>query len=217
MLSPLLSFCGLALPPRGSCSCSSLTPAHEVRFSPLTPHFLYTSLRFCTVGISLSWFTVSAELSMLFAKYLSVSATWSCQGTLRLVTSASRLRFTFGKASAAVTLVGRLKRLNRLPLPLLPPPPSWSSSRCSVTATPFSLSPPPQLAPYCSLFRGRSSVAIQKPASVTPVLLAIANAALAHPPVTPHQRHLHPPFHPAIGQCFVPRHRSGGQVYTLTS
>jgi len=156
MLPPLLFLWGLPPPFRGSCSCSSLTPAHEVRFSPLTPHFLSISLRFCTVGISLSSFTVGAELSKPFGKYLSVSATWSCRGTLRLVTSASHLRFAFGKASAAVTLVGRLKRLNCLPLPILPPPPSWSSSRCSVTATPFPLSPPPQLAAYCSLFRGRS-------------------------------------------------------------
>jgi len=35
MLQPLLSLWGLPPPPWGSCSCSSLTPAHEVRFSPL--------------------------------------------------------------------------------------------------------------------------------------------------------------------------------------
>ena len=87
------------------------------------------------VGISLSSFTVGAELSKPFAKYLSVSATWSGRGTLELVTSASRLRFAFGKASAAVTLVGRLKRLDCLPHPLLPLPPSWSSS--------------PRIAPVC--------------------------------------------------------------------
>jgi len=217
MPSPLLSFWGLALPPPGSGSHWSLTPAHEVRFSSLTPHSLCTSLRFCTVGISLSSFTVGAELTKAFAKYLSVSATWTCWGTLHLVTSASRLRFAFGKASAAVTLVGRLKRLDCHPLPILPPPPSWSSSRCSVTATPFPLSPPPHLAPYCSPLRGRSSVAIQKPASVMPVLLAIVNAALAHPAATPHQSHLHLPFHPVIGHRFVPRHRSGVQVHTVTS
>jgi len=120
MLSPLLSLWGLPPPPRGSCSCSSLTPAHEVRFSPLTLHFLCTWLRFCTVGVSLSSFTVGAELSKPFGKNLSLSAMWSCRGTLRLVTSASRLRFAFAKASATVTLVGRLKRLNCLPLPILP-------------------------------------------------------------------------------------------------
>jgi len=62
---------------------------------------------------------------------------WSCQGTLRLVTSAPRLHFTFGKVSAAVTLVGRLKCSEvlptQIPLPLL----SWFSSRCSVTAAPI--------------------------------------------------------------------------------
>jgi len=217
MLSPLLSLWGLSPPPRGSSSCSSLTPAHEVRFSPLNPHFLCTSLRFCKVGISLSSFRVGAELSKPFVKYLSVSATWSCRGTLRLVTSASRPLFAFGKPSAAVTLVGRLKRLDCPPLPIFLLPPSWSSSRCSVTATYFPLPPPPQLAPYFFPLRGRPSVAIQKPISVTPILLAVANAALAHPPATPHQSHLHPPFHPAIGHRFVPWHRSGMQVHPLTS
>ena len=102
------------------------------------------------------------------------------------------------------------------PILLLTPPP-WSSSHCSVTATSLPLSPLPQLAPHCSLFRAPSLVAIQKPPSVTPVLLAIANAALAHPPATPHHSHLHTPSHPAIGHRFVPRHRSSVQVYTLTS
>jgi len=59
----------------------------------------------------------------------------SCRGTLRLVTSAPHSRFTFGKASAAVTLVGRLKCLDYLPPHILLSPPSWSSSRCSITAT----------------------------------------------------------------------------------
>ena len=127
--------------------------AHEVRFSPLTPHFLSTSLWFYTVGILLSSFTVGAEVSKPIAKYLSISATWSCQGTLQFVTSAARPRFAFGQLLAAVTLVGRLKRLDCLPLPVLHPPSSWSSSCCSVTATPFPLSPP-QLAPYCFPFHG---------------------------------------------------------------
>jgi len=124
-------------------------------------------------------------------------------GTLRLVTSASRLRFAFEKTLAAVTLVSCLKRLDCLPFPIPPLSPSWSSSRCSVTATPFPLPPIPQLAPCCSHFCGRSSVAIQKPASVTPVLLAITNAALAHPPTTPHQSHLHPRNHTLIQQLLV--------------
>jgi len=60
---------------------------------------------------------------------------WSCRGTLRLVTSAPHPRFAFGKASVAVTLVGRLKCLDCLPPHILLSLPSWSSSRCSVTAT----------------------------------------------------------------------------------
>jgi len=217
MLSPLLSLWGLHSPPRGSCSCSSLTPAHEVRFSPITPHFLCTSLMFFRVGISLSLFTVGAELSKPFAKYLSASTTWSCRGTLWLVTSAYCPRFVFGKASAPVTLVGSLKRLDCLLLPILPLSPAWSLSRSAVTATYLPLFPPPQLAPYCSPFHRRPLVGIHKPPSIMPVLLAVANAALAHPPGAPHQSHLDPPIHPALGHRFVPRHRSGVQVHTLTS
>jgi len=86
--------------------------AHEVRFSPLTPHFLCTSLRYCTVGIPFSSLTVGAERSKPFAKYLSISVVWACRGTRRLVTSALHLHFAFGKASVAVTLVSRLKCLD---------------------------------------------------------------------------------------------------------
>jgi len=142
---------------------------------------------------------------------------WSCRGTLRFVTSAPHLRFAFGKASAAVTLVGRLKCLEVLPPPILLPVPSWSSSRCSVTATPIPPLPTPSASTLLLPPRGRSSVAIQKPVSVRPVLLAVANAALAHPPATPHQSRLHTPSHTAIGHRFVPRHRSAVQVLTLTS
>ena len=63
----------------------------------------------------------------------------------------------------------------------------------------------------------QSSVAIQKPASVAPVLLAVANAALAYPPATSRQSCLHTPSYPAIGHRFLPRHRSRVQVHTLTS
>jgi len=136
MLPPCLSLRGLPPPPRSSCSCSSLTSTHEVQFSPLTPHFLCTSLRFCTVGILSSSLTVGAKLSKPFGKYLSVLVMWSCRGTLRLVTSAPRLHFIFGKASAVVTLVGYLKCSEVLPPPILLTLPSWSSSRCPVTATP---------------------------------------------------------------------------------
>jgi len=104
-----------------------------------------------------------------------------------------------------------------LPLHIIPPPPSWSSSRCSITATSSPCSPPPQLAPYCSPFRTRSSVAIQNPSLVTLVLLGFANPALVHPPAASHWLHLHPPFNPAIGHRYVPWNRSSVQVDTLTS
>ena len=142
---------------------------------------------------------------------------WSCRGTLRLVTSAPRLRFAFGKASAAVTLVGRLKCSEVRPPPIPLPLPSQFSSRCSVTAT----RTPPHTTPSAGTLllpsRCRSSVAIQKPALVTPILLAVANASLAHPPATPHQSRLNTPFYPAIGHRYVPRHPSGVPVHTLTS
>ena len=159
---------------------------------------------------------VGTELSKPCAKFLSVSVMWSCRGTLRLVTSAPHPRFAFGKASAAVTLVGRLKCLDYLPLHNLLSPSAWSSSRCSVTATPTPPFPPPSAGTLLLPSRSRSSVAIPKPASVTPVLLAVANAALGHPPATPHQSLLHTPSYPAIGHRFVPQHRSGVEVYTLT-
>jgi len=94
--------------------------------------------------------TVGAELSKPFAKHLFVSVMWSCRGTLRLLTSAPRLRFAFGKASAAVTLVSHLKCSEVLPPPIPLPLPSWFSSYCSVTATLIPPLPTPQLARYCS-------------------------------------------------------------------
>jgi len=142
---------------------------------------------------------------------------WSCQGTLRLVPSAPRLHFAFGKASAVVTLVGCLK-CSDCPSSSHPPP---STFLVFVPLLGYSYTHPPLPTPSAGTLllpsRGRSSVAIQKPASVTPVLLAVANAALAHPPATPHQSRLHTLSYSAIGHCFVPQHRSGVQVHTLTS
>jgi len=116
----------------------------------LHPHFLCTSLRFCTVGILSSSLTVGPELSKPFAKYLSLSVMWSCRGTLQLVISAPRLRFAFGKALAAVTLVGRLQCSEVLPPPTSLPLPPWSSSVARLKLLSSPLFPPPQLAPYCS-------------------------------------------------------------------
>ena len=77
---------------------------------------------------------------------------WSCRGTLQLVTSAPRLRFAFGKASAAVTLDGRLK-CSDCPSSSHPPP---STLLVFVPLLGYSYThpppfPPPQLASYCSL------------------------------------------------------------------
>ena len=217
MLQPLLSLWGL--PPSSTGFLFLFIVDYRLWSSvlPLTPHFLCTSLRFCMVGILPSSLTVGAELSKPFAKYHSVSVMWSCRGTLRLVTSAPRLHFAFGKASAAVTLVRRLKCSEVLPPPISLPLPSWFSSRCSVTATPIPSFPTPSAGTLLLPPGGRSLVAIQKPVPVTPVLLAVINAALAHPPVTPHQCRLHTPSYAAIGYRFLPRHRSGVQVHTLTS
>jgi len=113
MLSPLFSLQGPSPnPPRGSCSRSSLTPTYKVWFFPLTPHFLSTSLRFCTVGIPFPSFTVGLEPSKPLSGYLSISITWYYGGTLRLVTSRPRLGLTFGKASAAVALVSHINFLD---------------------------------------------------------------------------------------------------------
>jgi len=150
--------------------------------------------------------TVGAELSKPFAKYLSVSIVWYCRGTLWLVTSAPCLRFAFGKASAAVTLVGRLK-CSDCPSSSHPPP---YTLLVFVPLLGYGYTHPPLPTPSASTLLlpspGRSSVAIQKPASVTPILLAIPNAALAHHPATPHQSCLYTPSYPAIGHRFVLRH-----------
>jgi len=212
MLQPLLSLWGLPPPPRGSRSCSSLTPAHEVRFSPLPRTSSAPRLGFSMVGILSSSLTVGAELSNPFAQYLSVSIMWSCRGTLRLVTSAPHLRFAFGKASAAVTLVGRLKCLDVLPPPI--PPSSTFVVFVPLLGYSYTHSPAGTLQPP---FRGRSWVAIQRPAWVTPVLLAVANAALAHPPAIPHQSHLQPLSLPAIGHRFVPRGVTGAPYREVNS
>jgi len=148
MLPPLLSLRGLPPPVRDSYFCSLLTHAHEVQFAPLTPHFLCSSLRFCTVGIPSSWLTVGAAFSKPFAKYLLVLVMWSCRGTLRLVTSAPHLCFPFGKASVAVTLVGRLKCLEVLSPPSFFPYLLGLRPVAQLQLDPLPLFPPPQLASY---------------------------------------------------------------------
>ena len=61
MLQPPLSLWGLPPPPRGSCSFSSLTPAHQVQFSPLpstsfTPRVGFARSAFCPLR---SWSALS--------------------------------------------------------------------------------------------------------------------------------------------------------------
>jgi len=75
-------------PPWGSCLRSSLTPAHEVRCCPFSPHLLCTSLRFCTVR-NPSHF-VYGRRCCLPSPLRSTSPFRLCvpgRGTLRLVTS----------------------------------------------------------------------------------------------------------------------------------
>jgi len=60
--STLLSWGTHASPPWGSCSHSSLTSAHEVRFSPLPRTCFAPRLAFCTVGKLLASFTVGVTV-----------------------------------------------------------------------------------------------------------------------------------------------------------
>ena len=196
---------------------------------PLTTYFICTLLRFCTVGIPFPSLTAGAELSKPIAKYLSVLITWSCRGMLRIVTSLPRLRFAFGKASAAVTLVGRLKCLNWSflhPLPGFRPVAQLQPHYTLLASTSLPL---PILAgtllpypPLASTLRppppsGRPSVTIPKHASVTPVLSAVAKA-VRHSPQGPLFDVLcFLSSYPAPGHCFAPQHHFIEQVYTFLS
>jgi len=60
--STLLSRGTHASPPWGSCFRSSLTPAHEVWFSPLPRTWFALRLAFCTVGKLLASFTVGVTV-----------------------------------------------------------------------------------------------------------------------------------------------------------
>jgi len=75
--SSLLSWGTHAAPPWGSRSCSSLTPTHEVRFSPLPPTCFAPRLGFCTVGKLLASFTVSDVASGLSVE-LRLRFCWAC-------------------------------------------------------------------------------------------------------------------------------------------
>jgi len=170
------------------------------------------------VGILPSSLTVGAELSKPFAKYHSVSVMWSCRGTLRLVTSAPRLHFAFGKALVVVTLVGRLKCSEVLPPPTPPsstflvfvPLPSYSYTHSPSSHLPsWHLTAPFSAVDFRSLYKNPPWLRPFSWPSLMPLWHTLRR--------TPHQSHLHPPFHPAIGHLFVPRHRSGVQAHTFIS
>jgi len=117
--STLLCSGTLASPPWGSCSRSSLTPAHEVRFSPLTPHVLGTSL-----SILHRWKASRYAHCRCYGVGLSVKVgpgllgldlRW---GKPRLVTSRSRPGFVVvSKALAMACLSVVASPLAILPLP----------------------------------------------------------------------------------------------------
>jgi len=75
--STLLSWDTLASSPWGSCSRSSLTPAHEVRFSPLPRTCFAPRLAFCTVGKLLASFTVGDMASGLSVE-VRLRFCWAC-------------------------------------------------------------------------------------------------------------------------------------------
>jgi len=74
----LLSWGTPASPPWGSCSCSLLTPAHEVWFSPLPSTCFAPCLAFCTVGKLVASFTVSSMVSGLSVK-VRLRFCWACR------------------------------------------------------------------------------------------------------------------------------------------
>jgi len=75
--SSLLSWGTHASPPWGSCSRSSLTPAHEVRFSPLPRTCFAPRLAFCTLGKLLASFTVGDMASGLSVE-VRLRFCWAC-------------------------------------------------------------------------------------------------------------------------------------------
>ena len=74
--STLLSWGTPASPPWGSCSRSSLTPAHDVLFSPLPRTSFAPRLGFCTVGKLLATLTVGITVSDSRSK--KAPACWAC-------------------------------------------------------------------------------------------------------------------------------------------
>jgi len=217
MLSTLLSLRGLPPPLRGSCSCSSLTPAHEVQFSPLPRTSFAPRLGFAQSAFHLlrsqSALSFPSPLRSTFPSRLCGPVGNTSVSNFS-TSSSFRIRKSIGRGYSS-----RSSQVFGLPSSTHPP---LSTLLVFVPLLGYTyihppLFPPPKLAPYCFLRVVDLSVAIQKPPSVTPILLAVANADLPHPPGTPHQSLRYSLSHPAIGHSFLPRHSSGVQVHTLTS
>jgi len=118
MTSSLLVWGLSAPPPWGSRSCSSLTPAHEVLFSPLLRTCFAPRLAFCTVGKLLASLTVGSMSSGLSVEVgLGLLGLYLWWGKLRLVTPQSRPGFVvIPKALAMARLAAAASLLAILPL-----------------------------------------------------------------------------------------------------
>jgi len=112
-----------ASPPWGSCSRSSLTPAHEVRFSPLPSTCFAPYLAFCTVGNLLASFTVGD-----MASRLSVEVGFGSAGLVPLMgkASVSNITVLLGFAVIRKALAMARSSVVASPLAILPLPPAGS-------------------------------------------------------------------------------------------
>jgi len=119
--SCLLSWGTHASPPWGSCSRSSLTPAHEVRFSPLPRTGFAPRLAFCAVGKLHASFTVGD-----MASGLSVEVGFGSAGLVPQMGKALVSNITVPLGFAVVRKDLAMARLSIVasPLAILPPPPS---------------------------------------------------------------------------------------------
>jgi len=91
MLQPLLSLWGLPPPPRGSCSCLSLTPTHEVQFSPLprtsfAPRLGFARSAFCPLP---SWSALSfpSPLRSTFISKKTIYVRWTQPSSGRIASA----------------------------------------------------------------------------------------------------------------------------------
>jgi len=130
--SSLLSGGTHASRPWGSCSRSSLTPAHEVRFSPLPRTCFAPRLAFCTVGKLLAMLTVGVAVSESFS--LRSRSALRCR---TLGQSRPRL-------AGLVPLMGKASVSNiTVPLGFVVVPKALAMARLSVVASPLAILPLP--------------------------------------------------------------------------